>query len=66
MPASETATPAMEPYEAFLAAREEIMKLKWVASEQAGHDVGLEATLLEWARAGAAREKAAGKEENAK
>ena len=42
---------ATEPYEAFLAAREEVMKLKWIASEKAGHDVGMEAALLEWARA---------------
>ena len=40
-----------EPYEAFLSAREEVMKLKWIASEKAGHDVGMEAALLQWAKA---------------
>jgi hypothetical protein len=45
-------SPPPEPYEAFLSAREEVMKLKWIASENAGRDVGMEAALLEWARAG--------------
>ena len=40
---------ARDPYDAFLSAREEVMKLKWIASEKAGHDVGMEAALLEWA-----------------
>jgi hypothetical protein len=46
-----------EPYETFLSAREEVMKIKWIASEKAGHDVGMEAALLEWARAGEGKEE---------
>lgn len=44
-----TDNPSDDPYEAFLSAREQVMKLKWVASETVGHDVGMEAALLEWA-----------------
>ena len=57
MSTSEPNPAAPEPYEAFLAAREEVMKLKWVASEKAGHDVGMEAALLEWAGIGEEKEK---------
>ncbi|MFM7180429.1 MAG: hypothetical protein ACKO2G_03070 [Verrucomicrobiales bacterium] len=52
-----TEAPTPEPYEAFLSAREEVMKVKWVASEKEGHDVGMEAALLEWARAGERKEE---------
>lgn len=55
-----TETSSPEPYDAFLTAREAVMKLKWIASEKAGHDVGMETALLEWARSGE------GKEENEK
>lgn len=43
-------TPSLEKgaYQHFLATREEILKYKWVASEEAGYDIGFEAGLLGW------------------
>jgi hypothetical protein len=35
-------------YQEFLAMREEIMKHKWIESEKAGHDVGLEFAIKDW------------------
>lgn len=35
-------------YQAFLAEREEILKHKWIKSEQAGRDIGFEAALVDW------------------
>jgi len=35
-------------YREFLAEREEILKHKWVLSEHAGHDVGLDFALIDW------------------
>ena len=35
-------------YQEFLAEREEIMRHKWIQSEQAGYDVGFEKALLDW------------------
>ena len=35
-------------YREFLADREDLMRHKWLMSEKAGCDVGLEAALLEW------------------
>lgn len=35
-------------YQEFLAEREEIMRHKWLKSEEAGHDIGFDATLLDW------------------
>ncbi len=37
-------------YQEFLAEREEILKHKWIRSEEAGRDVGFEAALVDWAR----------------
>ena len=37
-------------YAAYLAEREEILKLKWVESEKTGHDIGFERALLDWVR----------------
>lgn len=37
-------------YQEFLAEREEILKYKWIKSEEAGHDIGLETALVEWAQ----------------
>ena len=37
-------------YRDYLAERAEILAHKWVMSEKAGHDVGFEAALLDWAR----------------
>ncbi len=37
-------------YQEFLAEREEILKLKWLESEKAGHDIGFERALLDWIR----------------
>jgi len=39
-------------YEEFLAEREEVMRQKWLMSEKAGQDVGLERALVEWATDG--------------
>lgn len=38
------------PYGEFLAEQEEIQRLKWLASEQEGRDIGFEFALNEWAR----------------
>ena len=35
-------------YKEFLAEREEILRHKWIQSEQAGYDVGFEKALLDW------------------
>ena len=35
-------------YQEFIAEREEIMRHKWIQSEQAGYDVGFEKALLDW------------------
>ena len=35
-------------YKEFLAEREEILRHKWIQSEQAGCDVGFEKALLDW------------------
>lgn len=38
-----------EPYLEFLAEREELLKHKWLLSEQRGIDVGFEMALVDWA-----------------
>lgn len=35
-------------YRDFLSDREEVMRHKWLLSEKAGYDVGLEAALIDW------------------
>ena len=35
-------------YREYLAEREEILKLKWVESEKAGSDIGLDSALVSW------------------
>ncbi len=35
-------------YREFLADREDLMQHKWLMSEKAGRDVGLEAALIDW------------------
>ncbi len=35
-------------YKEFLAEREEILRHKWLQSEQAGYDIGFEKALLDW------------------
>jgi len=35
-------------YQEFLAEREEILKHKWIQSEEAGNDIGVEAALVDW------------------
>jgi hypothetical protein len=39
------------PYGEFLAEHEEIQRLKWLASERVGHDIGFEFALSEWSSA---------------
>lgn len=36
-------------YQEFLAEREEIMRHKWLQSEEVGRDVGFDAALVDWA-----------------
>jgi hypothetical protein len=38
------------PYGEFLAELDEIQRLKWIASENAGHDIGFEFALNDWAQ----------------
>jgi hypothetical protein len=38
-----------EPYLEFLTEREELLRHKWLLSEQAGSDVGFEKALVDWA-----------------
>jgi hypothetical protein len=35
-------------YKEYQAEREEIMRHKWIESEKAGHDIGLEHALTDW------------------
>jgi hypothetical protein len=35
-------------YKEFLAEREEVLRYKWIESEQAGYDIGFERALLDW------------------
>jgi hypothetical protein len=35
-------------YQEFLAERDEILRHKWLESEKAGHDIGLERALTDW------------------
>lgn len=58
----EPAAVARHPYDAFLARRDEVMRVKWVASERLGRDIGMEAALLEWAGLGGGKEKEKAKE----
>ncbi len=40
--------PGSTAYREFLADREELLRHKWLLSERAGRDVGLESALLDW------------------
>tara|TARA_R110002096_G_scaffold119925_1_gene259906 strand:+ start:1109 stop:1318 length:210 start_codon:yes stop_codon:yes gene_type:complete len=35
-------------YQEFLAERDEILRHKWLKSEEVGHDVGFETALVDW------------------
>jgi hypothetical protein len=35
-------------YRQFQAEREEVLKHKWIESEKAGHDIGLERAMTDW------------------
>ena len=52
MPDLSSEKPAETPslYQEFLAERDEILKYKWIKSEEAGHDVGLETALVKWSQ----------------
>jgi hypothetical protein len=41
-------TPARSLYQRFLATREDVLRHKWLKSEEAGEDVGFEAALVDW------------------
>ena len=47
-PPTETGT-SPSPYRRFLAEREEVLRHKWIMSERAAGDVGLEKALVDWA-----------------
>ncbi len=36
-------------YQEFLAERDEILRHKWIKSEEAGRDIGFETALVDWA-----------------
>ncbi len=40
--------PGSTSYREFLADREDLMQHKWLMSEKAGRDLGLEAALIDW------------------
>jgi hypothetical protein len=46
---SETPETPLSPYREFLAEREEVLRHKWILSEEARRDVGLETALVDWA-----------------
>lgn len=50
MSESKEDTETVSLYQDFLAEREEILKYKWIKSEEAGHDIGLETALVDWAQ----------------
>jgi hypothetical protein len=35
-------------YQEFLAERDEVLRHKWIKSEEAGRDIGFEAALVDW------------------
>ncbi|MBM3857956.1 MAG: DUF4032 domain-containing protein [Verrucomicrobia bacterium] len=39
----------LSPYQSFLEERDEILRHKWIESEKAGHDIGFEQALFDWA-----------------
>ncbi|MDA8908856.1 MAG: DUF4032 domain-containing protein [Verrucomicrobiales bacterium] len=45
---SESSPSSPSLYQEFLAERDEVMRHKWLLSEQAGSDVGLETALVDW------------------
>jgi len=40
--------PSKSLYQRFLAFREDVLRHKWLKSEEAGEDVGFEAALIDW------------------
>lgn len=50
MPAAPITPQPGTPYGEFLAEQEEIQRLKWLASEREGHDIGFEFALNDWAQ----------------
>lgn len=50
MPKSATTSSQASPtlYQEFLAEREEILRHKWLKSEQAQEDIGFESALVDW------------------
>lgn len=43
-----TNRPGSSSYREFLADREDLLRHKWLMSEKAGRDVGIEVALLDW------------------
>ena len=48
MPPAPSKTDPSRHYEAFLAMRKQILDYKWIESQKAGEDIGLERALREW------------------
>jgi len=40
--------PKLNPYQEFLAQHEEILRHKWIRSEESGTDIGFEHALVNW------------------
>ncbi|HBJ84545.1 MAG TPA: hypothetical protein DDZ88_11880 [Verrucomicrobiales bacterium] len=50
MPSTHNLPSSTPPYAEFLAELDEIQRLKWIASENAGQDIGFEHALNDWAQ----------------
>ena len=50
MPSLPNPPPSTLPYQEFMAELDEILRLKWIASEDVGHDIGFEHALNSWAQ----------------
>lgn len=50
MPSTYNLPTSTPPYAEFLAELDEIQRLKWIASESAGQDIGFEHALNDWAQ----------------
>jgi hypothetical protein len=50
MPSLPNPPPSTLPYQEFMAELDEILRLKWIASEDVGHDIGFEHALNDWAQ----------------
>lgn len=47
-PSSDEPAGTLSLYQEFLAERDEILRHKWIQSEEAGRDIGFETALVDW------------------